>query len=604
VRIINDQGQSSTLKVTATDKSGTAGTGEVTLTASAGLFENDAKVNTLALDKGQASATFRCPVAQDRNCTGLVTVQATWGTETGTVVLQVVTGSGNGNTDAGTGNTDAGTGNTDAGTTTPVGQPANILALQADIPKKLGIRSSNLQTSTPISFQVVDIAKQGVPNVTVNFELRGVGGTALLVSSATTNGSGMATTTLQAGDEVGFAIVRATVANNTVLVTSANVLIGGARPSDEGFVVNCDKTNLAANASETPPRTDLSTPCTAQLVDRFSNPVTLDTSVSWYTEAGSVESPVSNGAASTDGKVTTHFQTAGRWPPVEVSALAGEPQNGARSPRDMLVTVIAVTTGEETFYDGSGVSKGTKNGKWDPGEWFVDLPEPFVDANDNGLYDLGERFIDTDRVDCATGQRLAKNGLWDGPNGCWGGETQIWHSTHIIYSGFSTLADAVVTWDTDATNYNVPKGGAKLPNVLISDAYRNPIAPEAATVTVKMSPKKGTLEVFDVYPELQKRHFGMTITHELREVAPSASAPGYMDVGACSEGKAVDQAVAAQARCMWRYVISNYTKGNLVTLNVTGAPADDATPAQSGLIRLTIEDAYSGLDTGHAITIQ
>jgi hypothetical protein len=62
---------------------------------------------------------------------------------------------------------------------------------------------------------------------------------------------------------------------------------------------------------------------------------------------------------------------------------------GEPNPRDGWVTVLAVTQGEETFYDTNG------NGIYDPGEPFDDNGgEPFIDENDNGIYDGPEEFID------------------------------------------------------------------------------------------------------------------------------------------------------------------------------------------------------------------
>jgi len=60
------------------------------------------------------------------------------------------------------------------------------------------------------------------------------------------------------------------------------------------------------------------------------------------------------------------------------------------NPRDGWVTVLAVTQGEETFYDLNG------NGVYDAGEPFDDNGgEPFIDENDNGIYDDAEEFTDS-----------------------------------------------------------------------------------------------------------------------------------------------------------------------------------------------------------------
>ncbi len=73
-----------------------------------------------------------------------------------------------------------------------------------------------------------------------------------------------------------------------------------------------------------------------------------------------------------------------------------EPSFGANNPRDNFVSIVAAVQGEEEFWDGSGSSRGLTNGTWDPGEYWVDLGEPFADNNDNGRWDPGETYIDTD----------------------------------------------------------------------------------------------------------------------------------------------------------------------------------------------------------------
>ncbi len=94
------------------------------------------------------------------------------------------------------------------------------------------------------------------------------------------------------------------------------------------------------------------------------------------------------------------------------------------NPRDNLVTMIAVTAGEEGYDDLNN------NGRYDNGEPFDDLTEPFVDDNDNGTWDgptgtsFGERYIDTNG-----------NGRWDGKNGTYDSNTLIWVANRIIWTG-------------------------------------------------------------------------------------------------------------------------------------------------------------------------
>ena len=92
------------------------------------------------------------------------------------------------------------------------------------------------------------------------------------------------------------------------------------------------------------------------------------------------------------------------------------------NPRDNLVTMIAVTAGEEGFTDVN--NNGTYDKGIDTFDISDDMAEPFVDSNDNGTYDQEERFIDTN------GSKA-----WDGRNGTWDSNTLIWRQERLLWTG-------------------------------------------------------------------------------------------------------------------------------------------------------------------------
>ena len=102
------------------------------------------------------------------------------------------------------------------------------------------------------------------------------------------------------------------------------------------------------------------------------------------------------------------------------------------NPRDNLVSMIAVTSGEEGFTDKNNNGKYDEAGPSGEAELFDDLTEPFVDNNDNGTWDSNERFIDVNG-----------NKEWDGKNGKWDGNTLIWRQERLLWTGYPTTEDMI-----------------------------------------------------------------------------------------------------------------------------------------------------------------
>ena len=593
LRSIDNKGQNTTLRVFATDATGLAGTGDVTLITTAGQFANASKNQTLTLDStGGASTTFSCSVSLDSACLGSVMIQGNWGSVSATTTL-TLTGTPGG-TDAGTPSDGGTTGGKDGGggdNVTEPGKPANIIYDTPLTPPQLGIRSVGLKTATLVSFTVLDLAGKPVPSTLVNFSVIGPAGVSLVPTSGQTDATGKVGTVLQSGDEVGVATVSGQIitgSGGVLTASSQSIPIIGARVSDRGFVVECKQLVLAANMTETPPRKDISTECSANLSDRFTNQITQPATVTWYSESGAITSPV---ASDISGRAATTLSTAGKWPPVPVDPLSpGEPSvtvgGKMLNPRDMLVTLIAVTAGEEEFYDGSGASNGVKNGQWDPGEWFVDTPEPFVDANDNQVYDYGEAFIDTERLNCATGKTEGKNGKWDGPNGCWDGNTMLWHPTHVVYSGFNSVDPPLFTFDRTSP-LSIPKQTDVTLHYKVTDSYLNLISQDSAAYSVSLVGRYGSVTLSLAGGSPNARTYGFQIIHE-RVIANVDSSPrGYSDGGLCDPGKPVASGASTDpklARCVWQYRFGQFGILPNVGTAIIGGTGTSDPPVSEDLI--------------------
>ena len=87
-RQINNRGQASLISITATNADGTAGTGSVSLLATAGKFAGGSSMETLTLAGGQATTTFACDSAENTDCTGNIVLSATWGSATASTTVQ------------------------------------------------------------------------------------------------------------------------------------------------------------------------------------------------------------------------------------------------------------------------------------------------------------------------------------------------------------------------------------------------------------------------------------------------------------------------------------------------------------------------------------
>jgi len=484
-----------------------------------------------------------------------------------------------------------------------VGAAANIIyASSPTTLPEIGIQSSGRNTSTPVFFKVIDTNLNGVPNVGVSFSVSGPTG-AQVIDAGTTGSDGVVETILSSGDETGIATVTATVGappsdgGTGITASSPGTPIVGGTPSDQGFSLDCLEVNVSANSTATPPRPDVTTTCTATLSDRFHNPIGIPTPVEWYAEAGSVSSP---SISTVQGVATTIFSANGKWPPADTQPLTslGEQSNPTTdyrwsgtglNPRDMLVTLIAVTPGEETFFDGSGTSAGVKNGKWDPGEWFVDVSEPYIDENDNQQWDPGEFFIDGPRLNCATGIVEPPNGKWDPPNGCWDSNILLWHPIHILYSG--DVSRMVLT---PSGPFSVPQSPADLRiRFNLFDDFFVRLSPDAVALGGNLIGPRGSVTVTPDADINSARSYGFNINYG--NVQVTENTPGVFTVnGPCDSTLPFtgSTTLPIKTRCTQQYSFSNFSlnQGTNGYIDLVGA----SPPGPSGaLIQLHSASKYT-----------
>jgi len=395
-------------------------------------------------------------------------------------------------------------------------------------PNQIGVRGSSLPEVSEVKFRVVDnLGNNVVDGIKVDFRVVGPNGGEYVDPVSAGTKDGYVTTFLHAGKIAGpvHIIASVTTDSGVISTSSQTIYIGSGKPSGAHFTlsVEADKTNIMGLAYS-----GLQAKVTAYLADRFGNYVPAKTPVSFFIEGGAITP-----GALTDqyGTATAIIQTEKPYPrdvsyesPTYIDdyvVYGGKTHN----PHDGVVTIIAVTEGEEKFYDKNG------NGEYDPDEYFEDLGEPYIDANDNGFYDYGEPYTDVngngkydpgepfvdkngngkyDPGEPYTDQNnngiydppepftdldgngkwtppefyidYNQNGMYDPPNGEWDSETLIWTSTQILYtsgvyvglkgSGFYTDS----SYSQPVTRVDLENGEFRTMWLRLVDGNLNPLA--------------------------------------------------------------------------------------------------------------------------------
>jgi len=254
-----------------------------------------------------------------------------------------------------------------------------------------GTGDSARPESSTLVFRVLDQSSGPRANTPVQFSLNTtVGGITLTPTSATTDATGRVQTVVTGGTVATTVRVTATVMDTTPTIsTQSNLLtVTTGIPDQNSFSVAVLCPNVEALG-----RDGVTVPVTARLSDRFNNPVPDGTAVTFTTEGGSIQSQCTTGTTATEAGVCTVNWTSSNPRPVATGP-------GDRAGRS---TILATAIGEESFFDANGT------GTFDNGESFEDVGEPYLDANENDIYD--DTFI----------YDFNNNSTRDGPDGIFNG---------------------------------------------------------------------------------------------------------------------------------------------------------------------------------------
>ena len=234
-----------------------------------------------------------------------------------------------------------------------------------------GTGGAGRQETSLVTFRVVDVSGRPVGGRIVDFTLNtNVGGITLTPSSATSDvATGLVVTNVQSGTvSTPVRVTARTVSGTQTLTTQSDQLtISTGVPSQDGFSLSVSALNIEGGERDGATSTVI-----ARLADRYRNPAPDGTVVNFTASGGSIISSCTTAAGACSSTLTSqNFR----------------PANGR-------VAILAYAIGEETFRDTNG------NGWFDTGELFdqdgnsSDLPEAWLDVNENGVRDATEPFID------------------------------------------------------------------------------------------------------------------------------------------------------------------------------------------------------------------
>ncbi len=280
----------------------------------------------------------------------------------------------------------------------PAGNLGSIKFISAD-PTTIGLQGSGLDDTSTVQFQVVSDTGVPIQNQQVSFVLSTtVGGITFTPgNNGITDSSGLVTAIVKSGTVHTSVRLTATATNgsktvsapsSTLTITTGlpdqnSVSLSLSNPNPEGFML--DGTEVTA---------------TIRAADRFNNPVPDGTAFAFTTSGGAIGGDC----------VTVTGACSVIW--------------RSQNPRTPRVAILAYAIGEESFTDLNG------DGRYDDGEPFGSLAEPFRDDDLDGVYDAAsEEFQDFNgdglRTDPntvgASGFESTKKftgTLCDGPNNC------------------------------------------------------------------------------------------------------------------------------------------------------------------------------------------
>ena len=343
-------------------------------------------------------------------------------------------------------------------------------------PPAISLAGTGGTSTSQVAFKVVDGGGNPLSGKTVTFDLSTtVGGITLTPAApatATSDSAGMVYTTVNSGTvSTPVRVTASTAGPTSTLSTQSNQLtITTGIPSQSSFSLAATTFNI-----EGWDRDGTTTTLTARLADHFSNLTPDGTAVNFISEGARV----AGSCVTTNGDCQVVFNS----------------QN--IRPLDGRVTVLAYAIGEESFVDLN--ANGVADMGQTPDELIVnsfstDMPEAWVDYDEDGMRDTSEPYIDFDNDATYDAADTQYNGvLCDNIATSAAGTCSTTKSIHVRGDMIIVLSgsDPYISHNAPA---DIDLGGCGAPityDVRISDIHNN-LMPAGTTVNFAAS-GNGTL---------------------------------------------------------------------------------------------------------------
>jgi hypothetical protein len=394
-----------TVPVTLTGSTTPAVQFPVSFSASCGVFD---PAQALTDSTGTASTTFKNQIGAGA-CSGTVTLTAQVGTTTTTTTV-----------------------------TARAPTAANIQFVGAN-PARIYLAGSPGVSQASVTFKLVDASGNPVAGQPIGLRLNqfpagvylgSTAGTTVLEQS--TDAQGLVAVAVNAGNQPGPVQVEATLVANSAIRNVSNALaVASGLPVQKAFALSVSTFNIEALNVD-----GVTTDITLRIADRLGNPVPDGTTVNFISEGGQVVASCNTTGASSNSTAACT---------VKLSSQNPRPANGR-------ISVLAWAQGEETFVDAGAVTNNT----YDPGETFFDLGQPFLDVNENDIYEAG-----SDVTVAAPPGSAACSGAYKSVSGtCDGvwGRGLVRESAVIVFSGSRptvSFAPVITTGDRCAVAFTL-----------------------------------------------------------------------------------------------------------------------------------------------------